>query len=462
MTIKELGLEEEPEPEPEAEPDPESFEEPLEDKVVDEPEGLSLLRAADDRLFRFVGGPAGSGKTFLFKALAASDSRVQLVSTTGIAAINLGGTTINSALGYFDTGSLKESYVHGWVQAKLRKYRSSGITRWVLDEASMLDGDQLTLLVRAIEEVNKDGREEPDPDSDEPYARYDRPQPLIGLTLVGDFAQLPPVKARFAFEVDAWSRFSSNVMMLSKIWRQADEGFINALRCARKGDGLGALEFFRDRLVPSQDSDFDGPTILAKNDEVDRYNLFRFDALRTPIHKFISTREGKPRSEWKQIPEELDLREGALVMVLANRKTRGDDGAYLYVNGDLGTFEGAFDHNTALVRLKRTGEVAMVTMVERENLEPTGATGARKERFAVVGSIRYMPMRLAWATTVHKSQGLSLDKVQVSLGSYFFSNPGSVYVALSRARTADGLRLVAHPDLFVARCKADARVARWL
>lgn len=425
---------------------------------TDTEESLEALMSPDAPLTCYMGGPAGCGKSFLVRAWEERDRRVQLVSTTGIAALNLGGTTINSALGYFDTASMRDAYVDGWLQARLRKNRSSGFTRWVVDEVSMMDAEQLDILMKAVDEVNEDDK---------------RPDKQVGVVLVGDFAQLPPVKGEFVFSAKCWPRFQKNGMILTQIRRQADEAFITALRHARRGEGEKALEFFRPLLHERKDDEFQGTTILAKNDEVDRYNELRHEALPGRLHSFETKREGKPRGEWAKIPDQVELKEGALVMVLANRYDPEYE-EYVYVNGDLGTFLGPFPDSEATrsgavqawgarVRLQRDGggEVT-VRRVTRENSKATGATGAKKDRVKVEGTVTYMPLRLAYASTVHKSQGLSLDTVQISYSNHFFSNPGSMYVALSRARTAEGLRLVGNPDTFIARCRADERVTRWL
>ena len=150
--------------------------------------------------FNYVAGAAGSGKTFLMKSIADRHPGLLLLATTGVAAINLGGTTVNAALSYFDTKSLQDSYINGFLAAKLGKLWKAGVRRLILDEVSMLDADQLTYLVKGIEEVNGRGYVLAERDDD------DATPPEMGLTLVGDFAQLSPVKAPYAFESSEWGR----------------------------------------------------------------------------------------------------------------------------------------------------------------------------------------------------------------------------------------------------------------
>jgi ATP-dependent exoDNAse (exonuclease V) alpha subunit len=103
--------------------------------------------------------------------------------------------------------------------------------------------------------------------------------------------------------------------------------------------------------------------------------------------------------------------------------------------------------------------VVVVDRVTRENKEPQDDPHLQ---WKVVGDVTYLPLRLAFATTTHKSQGLSLDKVQVNISSHMFSSPGMLYVALSRARTPEGLRLVGTPQQFVQKCVYDKRVKGFL
>lgn len=423
--------------------------------------------------FTYLCGTAGSGKTFLTKEWAARE-KVLLTASTGIAAINLGGQTINSTLGYFDTKSLQDAYTNGFLTGKLGRLWRAGIKRIVLDESSMVDADQLTYLVRAIEEVNGRGYVLDSRWED------DLTPPEMGLTLVGDFAQLSPVKAEYAFTSPEWYRFADATVTLTEIRRQADPDFIHALRKARLGDGKAALEYFASRLHDHTDDHFDGPTILARNEAVDRLNRLRMDQLTGQAIHFASSRWGKQRSEWGNpekppqtwgIPQTLELKEGAKIMVLANKKDP-ETKRLIYVNGDIGTLESAEGH-LAQVRLTRTGEVVEVEYVERQVKIPCDSARKKELRdlgqqdkidgkWEILGSISYMPLRLAYASTVHKAQGLSLDRVQVNIRDPFYKTPGMVYVALSRARTAEGLRLVGSPAAFIERCVSDPRLKEWL
>ena len=180
--------------------------------------------------------------------------------------------------------------------------------------------------------------------------------------------------------------------------------------------------------------------------------------------------------EWG-IPPSVRLKTNAYVMLLSNAPDFG------YANGDCGWIEGHSEESVQ-VKLVRTGQVVEVPRVVRgvEHAEKPDAysgtvsipksedAGAyiprqhyrgRVKRY-VMGQIEYFPLRLAYASTVHKSQSLTLDKVQCDFRDHFFSHPGMLYVALSRCRTLEGLRLVGQQGTFARHCTVDSRVREWI
>lgn len=442
-------------------------------------------------LYAYVAGPAGTGKTWWAKALVASDpAAMVLAATTGIAAVNLGeGTTINALLKYYDLASLRDAFTGGWLEGQFKRLRRIGLKRIIIDEVSMLDGDQLTILCRALDNVNQDRvTGQTDPANDDPE---------MGLILVGDFAQLSPVPGKndqgknrpviFAFESPEWERFAKGTYKLQTIRRQADRAFIEGLLAVRRGDPVAALEVFGPILQQTTEEHFPGTTILAKNDAVEKFNQLRLDKVPGERVQWQSRRWGKLRSEWGgapkppsdwQIPDLLKMKIGASVMILANKNDAaiGEMPQYRYVNGDQGTIEQVpTAGGNAWVKLARTQQVVQVEMLTRYNEIPLEVGRTKALRAAgtpelisadgkkeIIGWVHYMPMRLAYASTVYKSQGLSLDKVQVNIRDHFFSHPGMLYVALSRARTLAGLRLVGSKEAFAARCTVDPKVVPWL
>lgn len=419
----------------------------------------------------FLTGAAGTGKSFTINRRLKEDPRYGLLAaTTGIAATNLGNAvTVNSALKYFDTESLKNSYYKGKLLKAIRDIAKQRWKRLIVDEVSMMAGEQLDILVMAFDEYNRyhadEGKE-------------------LGLMLTGDFLQLPPVKAKWAFESQVWERFEKNTERLEKVWRQDNPLFLEALNRIRKGDGEGAMMLRECGVEFSKTLDFNyaGTTLVAVNDQVDRINDIRMLGVNGKGVKVKSSRwwqEGeKMPSEWKNIPDVMELKEGAYVMVLANEPK-----SFSYVNGDCGVLEEiSQDGLTVRVRLKRTGDVITLGRITRKIFqgEQPEVLKARKdeglddtERFwgtpyydeeedrYVVGEITYLPVRAAWGTSVHKSQGLTLDLVQLDPTHRFFGSPGMVYVSLSRCRRPEGIRIVGTPEMLRERVSMDEKVKRF-
>ena len=418
----------------------------------------------------FLCGRAGTGKTTLIQTQVGRDPSYGMIgATTGIAAVNIGSTTINSLLGYFDTQSMRDEHMEGNLVRKLHKIAKDH-QRLIIEEVSMMDGEQLDMLYRATCAAN-----------------LYKAMPRLDLMVVGDFAQLPPVKAKWAFEANCWPHFGANITRLEKVWRQSEVRFIEALNLARAGSGGPAVDILDTLGVQwhsQRDLDYVGTTIVPKNDMVNRHNQTVLDLLPGKSQSIPSRRWGQQRREWGfnerthewGIPPAVELKRGAYVMILANRRSEDE---FIYVNGDCGT---VVDINPvtkcAAVRLVRTGEVVTVDPVVRSvrsydsapddapslsdddpNWYPAPHT--RKNKYWV-GQLEYTPLRLAYATTIHKSQGLSLDRIQVDFRDRFFANPAFLYVALSRVKTFPGLRLVGDRDRFISTCKSEWKVRDWL
>jgi hypothetical protein len=436
------------------------------DHSVPAPAEESTVPAEPTVPCEFTCGVAGSGKTYAWRErIAACPSDGILAATTGIAAVNLGTVTLNSLLSFFDTDSLRDAYLNGSLVRRLKSLRED-YRRLVIDEVSMMDGDQLSILVRAMLECNS----------------FLSPThaPAMGIALVGDFAQLPPVRARWAFESDEWWRFDAATTRLTKVWRQDAGPFLNALNLCRSGCGDASSQVLSQEGMEWHSAlsiDFDGTTIVTKNDAVDRYNGMALDRL--PGRAFTPTnrRWGKARGEWKQIPDRVTLKPGCYVMLLSNRYD--EDKNLIYANGDCAYVIGLQPGGSFLdVKLVRNDRVVSVPRVIRDvgrKDKPDGwdrTTGhgewlprphwlSDKRRY-VEGQLEFFPIRLAYASTVHKSQGLSLDRLQIDIRDHFFSSPAMQYVALSRARTMGGLRIVGQRERFIRNCNIDERVRPWL
>lgn len=430
---------------------------------------------------KFVTGQAGTGKTYQAKLAIQEDPKFgMLTATTGIAAVNLGAITLNSLLKYFDTASLSEAFFNGWLQKTIFKLASGGYKWLVIDEVSMMDGLQLDILYQAIKQVN------------EMLASIGKPP--LGIYLTGDFCQLPPVKAKWAFEAECWPMFEAATESLTKVWRQDNVKFLEAINHIRGGRGMvGAtiLSQMGVEFVKNADYNFQGTTIISKNEAVDNFNWLCLSRLAgIPINvrseRWMTLGRQCP-SEWKHVPAELKLKPKALVMILANDPSR----EFRYVNGDCGhVVSHDPEKGSFVIRLIRNLEEVEITridrketqkeppdellskypgvaeddlrLLERENGVPYWDQNHGREGMWVTGCLTFYPLRLAYASTVHKTQGLTLDRVQVDLNQNFMSAAGMCYVAISRCKTPGGLRIVGSPSLLGARVKTDPAVQKWL
>ncbi len=411
----------------------------------------------------FLTGAAGTGKTTIWRNRIAEDPYAgRLCATTGIAAVNLDTVTIQSVLKYFDTASLEDKYIHGGLHKAIRGLIESGYKALVVDEVSMMPAEQLQLIYAAANDVAEAGHG------------------TLDLVITGDMCQLPPIKAPFVFEAACWPEFEVGTTKLDKVWRQDNPLFLQAINSLRKGDGKTAGGLLMDCRVPFSsvlDTRFNGTTIIAKNEEVSKFNSLRLQLLKgDPIYTRPS-RWGMQVPEWGRddlIPNPFVCKLEALVMILVN-----DTEGFTYANGDLATvkewepkaevFTLELARNGQEVRIGRhTKKFRLKDKPKPEEMPDGGRVGRqpqadeRMKGWWVCGEVSYHPLRLAYATTVHKSQGLTLDRVQIDLTSHFMGSPGMLYVAASRARNPQGMRVVGKAEKLVERCKVDKRVGRWI
>jgi hypothetical protein len=479
----------------EAEAEDVDFEDVADEQVEQPPYDPDDPLATDGPVpVRFLTGQAGTGKTYTVRERIADDPGFGILcSTTGISAINLGAgvTTINSLLAYFDTESMRERYKEGKLTQRLtQRVIKEGYRNIVVDEASMMPAAQLQILYNALAKVNE-------------QSEAQRRRRRIGLVLTGDFAQLAPVpdkdaasgKAQvtpWAFNADCWGEFDSRTYKLTEVRRQTDAAFLAAINAARRGDGGEAVEGFSALGVEIGEEtadDFDGTTILATNEAVDRYNDIRVMDLPGKVICPPVERWGLQKAEWKKaLPnlragrqDQQGFKVGAYVMILANAYAA--PGQLEYANGDCGWIRGCvvskkLGRPVFVVELKRgkTVEVPAITRTNAQKERPDASivtipSWVRSDKVAapykedkrwVVGGVTYFPLRYAWASTTYKSQGLTLDACQIDLRPHFLGSPNQLYVALSRCKTAAGLRLVGSRELFVKRNNVAREVLRWL
>ena len=391
----------------------------------------------------FLTGKAGTGKTtFLRRLKERSPKRMVVVAPTGVAAINAGGVTIHS----FFQFPLAPYIPGGSFNSKDEKYRFSkekkNIIRTldllVIDEISMVRADLLD-QIDAVLRLHKDRH---------------RPFGGVQLLMIGDLSQLAPVvkdgewtllreyyHTPYFFGSHALQQTRHVTIELTHVYRQTDRTFINILNEVRENcltpESLALLNSRVDGQQAEDNSAFTDGTIrlTTHNATANRYNEERMDALKSIRFSFKAKVTGTfPKSSYPA-EETLVLKKGCQVMFLKN-----DSQGSRYYNGKLGI--------VSAVDAKRICVRGIDDNVEIE-VEPDVWTNARyvidketKEiREEIEGEFRQYPLRLAWAITVHKSQGLTFDRAVLDVNAAFAS--GQVYVALSRCRSLEGLVLTA-------------------
>ncbi|HZR66598.1 MAG TPA: AAA family ATPase [Terriglobales bacterium] len=399
----------------------------------------------------FVTGAAGCGKTYQVRErLRANPKWGLLTATTGIAARNLGDgvPTVHSALGFFDLPSLRKLSESRCLLDNMQSI-ADRYERLVIDECSMLLRESLDIIFEAAEQAQ------------------------LSLVLVGDFLQLPPViqgdmpKPWWAFQANCWPTFAQNTIWLTKNHRQDNSAFLAGLNFLREGKGGPAKQVFKAcgvHFTSQIDYKFPGTTIVATNKVREEFNKRLYNAIYEPELTFRTMRWGKQRKEWYDIPDSVSLKTGTRVMITKN--AYGDQGLY-YANGDCGQVVDLGERSVTVYR-ERDGVMLDVVRADVDDSEIIGYETRQKDgkraaiRTQATGGVTYLPLTPAWAITVHKSQGLTLDSVQVNLPEGFYGSPAMVYTACSRCRTPEQLVLVGGDNWLIPRSRIDGNVMQWM
>lgn len=389
------------------------------------PEQLAVYeRIEHTREHLFVTGRAGTGKSTILNHLSWNTSKIIAVcAPTGVAALNVGGQTIHSLL-RLPTGVIAD---HDLDQPSELKKMLSSIDTLVIDEISMVSADLMDAIDRALRQ-----------------ARGKKHDPFGGAQIImfGDPYQLPPVPPRdpherafFAdtyrslwfFDAKVWSQVPMTVVELTEVHRQRDDRFKQILGAVRFGevtaDMAEELNAAGSRTPPE-----DVLTLATTNATVNRINQQRLAGIGGSSLRAVADITGEFRENMYPADEVLELKPGAQVMFLRN----DSDGRW--VNGTIGTVSRLKD--TVWVEVGDEEFEVEPTVWERYRYRYDADT--KKLEKEVVAEFEQFPLRLAWAVTIHKSQGHTYDAATVDLGPRAFS-AGQTYVALSRVRTLDGL-----------------------
>lgn len=403
----------------------------------------------------FITGNAGTGKTTLLKHLtdqleiipdsdnqefldacySVKEGNKIIVAPTGVAAINAGGTTINSFFQInpykkYDSASMSTNQMYSEFKYKRdKKELINEIDVLIIDEISMVKAEMLDLIDKILRTFR---------------GTYDKVFGGVQVVVFGDLFQLPPIHSKeansqyrteFFFSAKVFHECYFNekfkYIELQKIYRQKSDTFISVLNNIRDGSiKKEQLDELNKRcLTPDSDEKF--ITLSTHNKNVDSINSERYSKLTTEEKTFEADVFGEFKDEFFKGIQKVSVKIGAQVMVIKNNHGRG------YYNGMIGSVKEINENNVIITDSK--GIDRRIEREKWEKVEPYYDEMTETIRLKVLGKFEQIPLKLAWAVTVHKSQGLTFDNVIADVESSFDS--GQVYVALSRCTSIEGLYL---------------------
>jgi len=399
----------------------------------------------------FITGRAGTGKsTFLEYFKKHTQKKVVFLAPTGVAALNIGGETIHSFFRFKpDISPDKIKKISG-KRADIYK----NLDTIVIDEISMVRADLLDYVDKFLR-LNV---------RNEPFG-------AIQMLFIGDLYQLPPVvtndekqlfktvyKSPYFFDSKSFNESDFELLEFEKVYRQQDEKFINILNAIRnKNAGEREINIINSRFKNTFKDEKYMVWLTPYNTKTSIINEKKLHSLKEKIFTFYAETDGDFKKDSYPTNEELSLAKGAQVMFLNNNPE------YLWVNGTIGIVEDIIKgknnkDDTILVRLK-SGDLVEVERHTWEIFRYEFDEVKHKIKTKIMGSFKQFPLKLAWAVTIHKSQGKTYDKIVLDIDRGTFA-PGQLYVALSRCRSLEGLSLA--KPIKLSHIFQDWRVTKFL
>jgi ATP-dependent DNA helicase PIF1 len=391
------------------------------------PAQLEVVDAFEQGRNLFVTGGAGSGKSYLLNFLKRNYSSLglEVTASTGIAAVNVGGSTIHSWSGIGLANLPVEQIIENLSSPKFARIRRriKRARALAIDEISMISAEVFDLLSKVFCAIREN----------------DRPMGGIQMLLFGDFLQLPPVNRgssnfNFCFNSQTWADLDLTSFVLSGSFRQADEVFVKILNNLRINSLSSNDREILESRVGLVDNSAIRPTILTTHNlKVEQIN--NLELKKIPHEEVVRRAEyfGDPlKIEFLKknclASEALSMKVGSQVMMIKN--TYQKEGI---INGSLGIIRD-FSARKNYPTVEFTNGKTITISPEEWLIERFDED---KRMVVVDAGVTQIPLILAWAMTIHKSQGLTLDKISCDLSDAF--SPGQVYVALSRARSLEGV-----------------------
>lgn len=379
----------------------------------------------------FLTGAAGTGKSFisthLINFLIGNFISVSKTATTGVAAFNIGGSTVHSALGLGFGDEDVETIIQNIIKFKKVKERIRAMEVLFIDEVSMLKGSLLYKIDGILKFFKK---------SNQPFGG-------IKVLMCGDFCQLPPVfkgdeEKDYCFKSKTWEGSNIQTVNLKEVVRQKDSVFVKLLNDIRFGitDDLSLLEA---RIGATFPDGIDPVRIFCKNVDVSLFNQDKLQKI-SGLSKFYKSHDQGEKHHIDAFnkncpaPQTLELKVGAQVMLLVNLDTSAG-----LVNGSIGVVKG-FSPEGVIVQFK-TEKVIVSENTWQIKEQDVGLN--EKLIYKVKATRVQIPLKVAYAITVHKSQAATLDHAIIDMSEAFES--GQVYTALSRVRNLESLSIVDFP-----------------